>query len=278
MALTYLLLRGLGIWGIRRPGDVGIRDHQFRLVDRDRPRGHVDLGDPAVAEARLANVDQPVCRGDDAVRGRLRGAFSAAAHGAAVAVLLADALPEHDGAVAAVAQPAGLGRVCRLDLCDGVAVVLVRRADPRPGDAAGPGASKFARFSTGFWRWAGADRRGTGTATGRRICCWRGWRRRWSSRCTRVVSFDFTVAIMPGWHSTIFPPFFVAGAIFSGFAMVMTLAIPLRKVVRSAGLHHHAAHGQHGQGDAGDRADRRLRLYDGIVHGVVQRQQHTSSS
>ncbi len=44
-----------------------------------------------------------------------------------------------------------------------------------------------------------------------------------------VVSFDFTIAIVPGWHSTIFPPYFVAGAIYSGFAMVMTLAIPLRK-------------------------------------------------
>jgi molybdopterin-containing oxidoreductase family membrane subunit len=45
-----------------------------------------------------------------------------------------------------------------------------------------------------------------------------------------VVSFDFAVGIVPGWHSTIFPPYFVAGAIFSGFAMVLTLAIPLRAV------------------------------------------------
>jgi Ni/Fe-hydrogenase subunit HybB-like protein len=44
-----------------------------------------------------------------------------------------------------------------------------------------------------------------------------------------VVSFDFAVAMVPGWHSTIFPPYFVAGAIYSGFAMVLTLAIPLRK-------------------------------------------------
>jgi molybdopterin-containing oxidoreductase family membrane subunit len=43
-----------------------------------------------------------------------------------------------------------------------------------------------------------------------------------------VVSLDFAVAILPGWHSTIFPPYFVAGAIFSGFAMVLTLSIPLR--------------------------------------------------
>ena len=44
-----------------------------------------------------------------------------------------------------------------------------------------------------------------------------------------VVSFDFAIAILPGWHSTIFPPYFVAGAIYSGFAMVLCLAIPLRK-------------------------------------------------
>jgi molybdopterin-containing oxidoreductase family membrane subunit len=44
-----------------------------------------------------------------------------------------------------------------------------------------------------------------------------------------IVALDFTVGIVPGWHSTIFPPYFVAGAIFSGFAMVATLAIPLRR-------------------------------------------------
>ncbi|MEW6235567.1 MAG: NrfD/PsrC family molybdoenzyme membrane anchor subunit [Candidatus Omnitrophota bacterium] len=44
-----------------------------------------------------------------------------------------------------------------------------------------------------------------------------------------VVSFDFAVAQLPGWHSTIFPPYFVAGAIFSGFAMVITLIVPARK-------------------------------------------------
>jgi len=47
-----------------------------------------------------------------------------------------------------------------------------------------------------------------------------------------VVSFDFAIALVPGWHSTIFPPYFVAGAIYSGFAMVLTLAIPLRKWYR----------------------------------------------
>jgi molybdopterin-containing oxidoreductase family membrane subunit len=44
-----------------------------------------------------------------------------------------------------------------------------------------------------------------------------------------VVSFDFAVSIIPGWHTTIFPPYFVAGAIYSGFAMVLTLMIPVRQ-------------------------------------------------
>jgi molybdopterin-containing oxidoreductase family membrane subunit len=45
-----------------------------------------------------------------------------------------------------------------------------------------------------------------------------------------VVSFDFAVSQVPGWHTTIFPPYFVAGAIFSGFAMVVTLLVPARKI------------------------------------------------
>lgn len=47
-----------------------------------------------------------------------------------------------------------------------------------------------------------------------------------------VVSLDFAVGILPGWHSTIFPPYFVAGAIFSGFAMVLTLLLPLRSIFK----------------------------------------------
>src|SRR6187551_652531 len=47
-----------------------------------------------------------------------------------------------------------------------------------------------------------------------------------------VVSFDFAVSILPGWHTTIFPPYFVAGAIFSGFAMVITLMAVARWALR----------------------------------------------
>ena len=80
---------------------------------------------------------------------------------------------------------------------------------------------------------------------------WRGANRHWSHYETAymllaalstplvlsvhsVVSFDFATSIVPGWHTTIFPPYFVAGAIFGGFAMVLTLMIPARSIY---GLH-----------------------------------------
>jgi molybdopterin-containing oxidoreductase family membrane subunit len=47
-----------------------------------------------------------------------------------------------------------------------------------------------------------------------------------------IVSFDFATSVIPGWHTTIFPPYFVAGAIFSGFAMVLTLMLVIRKVYK----------------------------------------------
>jgi Ni/Fe-hydrogenase subunit HybB-like protein len=76
---------------------------------------------------------------------------------------------------------------------------------------------------------------------------WRGSNRHWSNyekaylilaglstplvlSVHSIVSLDFSVAQLPGWHTTIFPPYFVAGAIFSGFGMVLTLLVPLRKL------------------------------------------------
>jgi molybdopterin-containing oxidoreductase family membrane subunit len=47
-----------------------------------------------------------------------------------------------------------------------------------------------------------------------------------------IVSWDFALSILPGWHTTIFPPYFVAGAVFSGFAMVMTLMVPARRFLK----------------------------------------------
>ena len=78
---------------------------------------------------------------------------------------------------------------------------------------------------------------------------WRGSNRHWSNyekaylllaglstplvlSVHSIVSFDFAVSNVPGWHTTIFPPYFVAGAVFSGFGMVLTLLLPLRTVCK----------------------------------------------
>jgi hypothetical protein len=75
-----------------------------------------------------------------------------------------------------------------------------------------------------------------------------------------VVSFDFAISLLPGWHTTIFPPYFVAGAIYSGFAMVLTLAIPPANG-STWKTSSPCATWTAWQADARHRADCRLRLY-----------------
>ena len=87
-----------------------------------------------------------------------------------------------------------------------------------------------------------------------------------------VVSFDFAISLIPGWHTTIFPPYFVAGAIYSGFAMVLTLAIPTRKWFHLEDLITMRHLDCMRQADARSRTDCRLRLHDGSFHVLVQRQ------
>ena len=231
IAIGLPALRGHRHLGHQHPGRLGLRHHQLRLVDRHRPRRHADLGDPAAAAAGVAHLDQPLRRGDDAVRRRLRRHVPAAPPGPARGSPTGCfPYPNTMGIWPQFRSPLDLGRVRGLDLRHRLAAVLVRRPDPRPGDAARPRRrAASARVVYGIWRWAGAARRGTGTATRRPTCCSPAWRRRWCSRSTPSSASTSPSAIVPGWHSTIFPPYFVAGAIYSGFAMVLTLAIPLRK-------------------------------------------------
>ncbi len=91
-------------------------------------------------------------------------------------------------------------------------------------------------------------------------CCWPGWRRRWCSRCTAWSPGISRWRSLPGWHSTIFAPYFVAGAIFSGCAMVLTLLIPMRRLLRPRGPDHPLASRQPRQGDPADLAGRHLCL------------------
>ena len=93
----------------------------------------------------------------------------------------------------------------------------------------------------------GAPARSAASSTASLALGWRGANRHWQHyeraylilaalstplvlSVHSVVSFDFATSVMPGWHTTIFPPYFVAGAVFSGFAMVMTLMLITRAV------------------------------------------------
>ncbi len=85
-----------------------------------------------------------------------------------------------------------------------------------------------------------------------------------------IVSFDFAVSQVPGWHTTIFPPYFVAGAIFSGFAMVLTLDGARPNDVGAGKADHDSALGQHVQDHPGDRIDCRTGVFDGVLHRLVR--------
>src|SRR5580704_17709427 len=85
----------------------------------------------------MAHLDQPFCRGDDVVCGGLRGHVPTTAHGPSVAVLLVGAVPKSDVVVAAISQPAGLGRFCGLDLRYRRLTLLVCGTCAGPGYSAG---------------------------------------------------------------------------------------------------------------------------------------------
>ncbi len=131
LAMYVLFVHGIGVWGVNIPDRVGIRDRQFRLVDRYRPRGDFDFGDSVPSEAGLAHLDQPVFGSDDAFCGSLRGDVPDFAPGAAVAGVLALPVSEFDVVVAAAAQSARMGRIRGFDVWNDIAGVLVLRPDSR---------------------------------------------------------------------------------------------------------------------------------------------------
>ena len=153
----------------------------------------------------------------------MRGPVSAVALGPAVVLLLAAALSQHDAACgrSSAARWSGtcspsaptftvsllfwyMGMIPDLATLRDRATTPLRQIDLRH---AGDGLAQFGPALASL--------------RDRPICCWAGWRRRWSSRCIRSSAPTSPFRIVPGWHETVFPPYFVAGAIFSGFAMVL---------------------------------------------------------
>ena len=143
--------------------------------------------------------------------------------------LLARALSQHDGAVAAVAKRAGLGFLGDRQLSAVFDPVLVRQPDSRSCDHARPHQdARGAIVCTARSRWDGAARPRTGAACrhlhttmaalGVPLVC----------SVHSIVGLDFAASLMPGWQESIFPPYFVVGAMYSGFAMVIVLALAFR--------------------------------------------------
>ena len=231
VSLTYLSVKGIGIWGNNIPVGWAFDITNFVWWIGIGHAGTLISAILLLLKQTLAHLDQPVCGSDDAVRRRVRRHLPAVPHRSAVARLLAASLPEHDGRLAAVQKPAGLGRLRRLDVRHGVGAVLVRRPRARSRDAA---RSLAVEAGPRHLRHAGARlaRLGAALASLRDglSAARRALRRRWSSRSTRSSASTSRSRIVPGWHTTIFPPYFVAGAIYSGFAMVLTLAIPIRAI------------------------------------------------
>jgi hypothetical protein len=121
----------------QRPG-LGLGHHQLRLLGRHRPRRHADQRGALPVPPGLAHQHQPLGRGDDDLRRGLRRHLPDPPHRPSVVRVVDDPAPERHGHVAAVPQPAHVGRVRDLDLRHHVDPVLVHGHGPRPGDAPRP--------------------------------------------------------------------------------------------------------------------------------------------
>ena len=273
LMVLYLFFTGVGVWNLNRPvcwafditnfvfwvgiGHAGTLISAILFLFRQKWRTSINR----FAEAMT--IFAVMCA----------GLFPAIHVGRVWVIYWVFPYPNQMAHLAELPQPAAVGRVRREHLRHGLAALLVHGHGARPGHVPRPGDNRSSRyyaygiFSLG---WRGSNRH------------WHVYERAYlilAALATplvlsvhSVVSFDFAVSQLPGWHTTIFPPYFVAGAIFSGFAMVVTLAVPARelfglknfitlrhldnmaKVILLTSLH------------------RRLRLRDGVLHRLVRRQ------
>ena len=156
--ITYLLFKGVGIWGINEPsawgfdiinfvwwigiGHAGTLISAILLLLRQQWRTSINRFAEAMTLFAVSSA----------------GTLPAAAYRAALGGVLDVPLPEHSGHVAAVPQSAALGRVRRFDVCHRVRRVLVHRPDPRPGEPARPGHKSYAKilFGAGALGWRGS--------------------------------------------------------------------------------------------------------------------------
>ena len=224
------LLQGVGIWGINIPVAWGFAIVNFVWWIGIGHAGHADLGDPAAAAAGLAHLDQPFAEAMTLFAVACAGMFPLLHLGRPWLFYWLLPYPNtmrlwpqfRSPLVWDVFAVSTYATVSLLFWYVGLIPDLATLRDRR-----------HSRLGAGRLRHAGDGLARLGAALAplsrRPTCCWPGWPRRWSSRCTPSSASISRWRSCPAGTRTIFPPYFVAGAIYSGFAMVLTLAIPLRK-------------------------------------------------
>ena len=250
VCIAWLFIEGIGIWGVNTHGGLGLRHRQLRLVDRHRQCRHADLGAAAADPAALARLDQPLRRGDDAVRrGHRRPVPDPASRPAATASTGSrPTRTRWSSGRNGAARWSGISGRSSATSCSrilfwyvGLIPDLATHARPR------------------------ARPRGAQLLYGVFALGWRGSARHWQrarhalprdgrrSRVPLVVSvhsvvgLDFAASLMPGWQETIFPPYFVVGAHVSPASPWWSmLAAAAALGPRAAGGDHRAAFRRHG--------------------------------
>ena len=229
---TRQIYKGLGVTGYGQPNAVGGLHHQLRFLGRYRALGHADLGDSL------------------SVPHRWRTAVYRCAETMTVFAVLTAGLFPTDPSWAACGFSTGclpypneryLQPDFRSPLVWDVFAIstyltistlfLFDGPDSRYRECARSRRPGGARSSTRFSRfgWQGTDRQWRHFSMVYLLLA--GFATPLVLSVHSVVSWDFAMTQLPGWHSTIFAPYFVAGAIFSGCAMVLTLLIPMRKLL-----------------------------------------------
>ena len=250
--VLYLLVKGVGIWGIDIPvgwgfaitsfvwwigiGHAGTLISAILLLLHQKWRTSINR----IAEAMT--IFAVMCA----------GTVSAPAPGPAVVLLLAVALSEHDAAVAAVPQRPGVGRVRGQHVFHRVADVLVHGHDSGPGHAARPGPDSAGRSFTACWRWAGAIRPGTGIAMKWPTCSGRpgdaAGRLGALGRQFRLRHFDRARLARDGLSRLISSP----GPFFPASRWCLRCCPSPAPLLRAEGFHHDRPPRSDGQDSAGD--------------------------
>ena len=276
----YLLLKGTGIWGINIPVGWGFAIINFVWWIGIGHAGTLISAILLLLQAELAHVDQPVRRGDDALRGRLRAACSRCSTPAARGSRTGCSRIPNTMSIWPQFRSPLIWDVFAVSTYFTVSLLFwYIGLDARPGDAARPREAQVAQR----------------IVYGMLALGWRGSARHWQRYETAYLLLaglvDAAGALGPhgrelrlrGRHHPRLahddlPAVLRRGAIFSGFAMVLTLAIPLRVVYGLEDFITMRHLENMAQGHARDRAHRRLRLRDGGLLRLVQREQVRSSS